>query len=119
MCCLFGLLDIKHSLSAKEKSRIMSILGTFCEARGVDATGYSYVSNRNLIIKKKAVPAHEMDFNIPRDANVIMGHTRMTTQGSATRPRNNHPFPGKLPKSQFALAHNGVLTNDKALRKSE
>jgi len=65
MCALLGLLDIKHTLSAKEKSRIMSILGTFCEARGVDATGYSYASNRNLIIKKKAVPAHEMTFNIP------------------------------------------------------
>lgn len=119
MCCLFGLLDIKHNLSSKEKNRILSILGTFCEARGVDATGYSYVSNRNLIIKKKAVPAHKMDFNIPRDTYVIMGHTRMTTQGSAARQRNNHSFLGKLPKSQFALAHNGVLSNDKLLRKSE
>lgn len=119
MCALFGLLDIKHTVSAKEKSRILSILGTFCEARGVDATGYSYVSNRKLIIKKKAVPAHDMDFNIPRDAYAIMGHTRMTTQGSAARQRNNHPFLGKLPKSQFALAHNGVLTNDQLLRKSE
>lgn len=119
MCCLFGLLDIKHNLSSREKQHILSILGTICEARGIDATGYSYVSNRNLIIKKKAVPAHEMPFNIPKDAYVIMGHTRMTTQGSAARQRNNHPFLGKLPKSQFALAHNGVLTNDKLLRKTE
>lgn len=117
MCCLFGLLDIKHNLSSREKKRILSILGTFCEARGVDATGYSYVSNRSLIIKKKAVPAHEMRFRIPRDAHVIMGHTRMTTQGSATKHENNHPFPGM--KGKFALAHNGVLTNDKSLRKSE
>ena len=98
---------------------MLSILGTVCEARGVDATGYSYVSDRNLIIKKKAVPAHEMIFSIPKDAYVIMGHTRMTTQGSAARHRNNHPFLGKLPKTQFALAHNGVLSNDKILRKTE
>ena len=119
MCCLFGLLDIGHSLSSGEKNHILSILGTICEARGIDATGYSYVSNRNLIIKKKAVPAHEMTFKTPKDAYVIMGHTRMTSQGSANRQRNNHPFLGKLPKSQFALAHNGVLTNDKELRRSE
>lgn len=119
MCCLFGLLDIKHTLSSKEKNWMLSILGTVCEARGIDATGYSYISNRNLIIKKKAVPAHEMTFNIPRDAYAIMGHTRMTTQGSAARQRNNHPFLGKLPKTQFALAHNGVISNDKILRKSE
>lgn len=119
MCCLFGLLDIKYTLSSREKEWMLSVLGTFCEARGVDATGYSYVSNRNLVIKKKAVPAHEMAFNIPEDAYVIMGHTRMTTQGSAVRQRNNHPFLGKLPKSQFALAHNGVLSNDKVLKKTE
>ena len=53
MCCLFGLLDIKHTLSSKEKNWIMSILGTVCEARGVDATGYSYISNSNLIIKRR------------------------------------------------------------------
>lgn len=119
MCCLFGLLDVRHNLSSKEKNKILSTLGSFCEARGVDATGYSYVSNRNLIIKKKAVPAHEMTFHIPRDAYTIMGHTRMTTQGSAARQRNNHPFLGKLPKTQFALAHNGVLSNDEILRKAE
>ena len=43
MCCLFGLLDIKHNLSSREKQHILSILGTICEARGIDATGYSYV----------------------------------------------------------------------------
>jgi glutamine phosphoribosylpyrophosphate amidotransferase len=60
-----------------------------------------------------------MAFNIPRDAYAIMGHTRMTTQGSASRQRNNHPFLGKLEKTQFALAHNGVLSNDEILRKVE
>ena len=103
MCCLFGLLDIKHRLSSREKNQILSVLGTFCEARGIDATGYAYVFGRNLIIKKKAVPAHEMTFNIPKDAYTIMGHTRMTTQGSAARQRNNHPFLGKLPKQQHIM----------------
>lgn len=123
MCCLFGLLDIKHNLSSKEKNRILSTLGIFCEARGVDATGYSYVSNRNLVIKKKAVPAHQMIFNIPSKAYVVMAHTRMTTQGNAQAKGgiNNHPFLGKLQRNhyQFALAHNGVLSNDKTLRNSE
>ena len=46
-----------------------------------------------------------------------MGHTRMTTQGSAHRNRNNHPFPGRACGLSFALAHNGVLHNDRALRR--
>ena len=45
-----------------------------------------------------------------------MGHTRMATQGSARKRKNNHPFPGEAGGRQFALAHNGVLYNDKQLR---
>lgn len=43
----------------------------------------------------------------------------MTTQGAATHQRNNHPFLGKLPHTQFALAHNGILTNDRQLHLKE
>ena len=46
-----------------------------------------------------------------------MGHTRMATQGSALKRKNNHPFAGKARREGFALAHNGVLHNDKVLRR--
>lgn len=45
-----------------------------------------------------------------------MGHTRMTTQGSEKKNRNNYPFRGNAGGAAFALAHNGVLYNDAALR---
>ena len=48
-----------------------------------------------------------------------MGHTRMTTQGSAKRNYNNHPFRGRIRNNDFALAHNGVLQNDISLRKKK
>ena len=43
--------------------------------------------------------------------------TRMATQGSELVNINNHPFPGMAGQTHFSLAHNGVLTNDKTLRK--
>jgi predicted glutamine amidotransferase len=46
----------------------------------------------------------------------VMGHTRMTTQGNKKQNYNNHPFAGHADK-EFAFAHNGVLWNDKELRK--
>ena len=46
-----------------------------------------------------------------------MGHTRMTTQGSEKQNQNNHPFLGKAGTTSFALAHNGVLHNDRELRR--
>ena len=47
-----------------------------------------------------------------------MGHTRHTTQGNEKRNYNNHPFMGKCKNTKFALAHNGILFNDKELRKT-
>lgn len=118
MCCLFGLVDYHHHLSGRQKGRILSILSTACEARGTDATGIAYLSAGKLHIYKKPVPAHRLKLFIPNDAHVIMGHTRMTTQGSERRNYNNHPFHGKADGHPFALAHNGVLYNDTILRKS-
>ena len=118
MCCLFGLIDVKHQLSGAEKNRIISILAEASEARGADATGYACNSHGKLIIEKQPLPAFRMKFRIPKDAYVVMGHTRMTTQGDAQKNRNNHPFFGKVNDTPFALAHNGVLNNDTVLRKN-
>ena len=43
----------------------------------------------------------------------------MTTQGKAKYNRNNHPFTGNVPGTRFALAHNGVLYNDRTLRREK
>lgn len=117
MCCLFGLADYGHSLSGKQKARLLSILGKECEMRGTDATGYAYNSGGRLNIYKRPLPAHKMHLFVPGDAAVVMGHTRMTTQGSEKHNHNNHPFPGETDGGKFALAHNGILYNDSALRK--
>ena len=60
-----------------------------------------------------------MKIHLPHNVNVVMGHTRMTTQGNAQFNQNNHPFLGHIDGSGFALAHNGVLWNDKELRVTE
>lgn len=117
MCCLFGLIDHGHSLTGREKNHMLSVLASTCEVRGTDATGIAYNVGETLQIYKRPVPAHRMRFRVPDTAWVILGHTRMTTQGSAKRNYNNHPFLGVAGKDVFALAHNGMLHNDITLRK--
>lgn len=116
MCCLFGIVDYSHNMTVRQKNRLLSALGTAAEARGTDATGIAYHSAGKLRVYKRPWPAHCMHFSVPGDAYVIMGHTRMTTQGSAKRNYNNHPFLGSTDAGPFALAHNGVLWNDGWLR---
>lgn len=119
MCCLFGIVDYGHSFNGRQKTRILSILSIECEERGIDATGVAYNSGGRLRVYKRPLPAHKFRLTLPSDASVIMGHTRMTTQGSAKKNYNNHPFLGTAGNTSFALAHNGVLYNDHTLRKRQ
>lgn len=119
MCCLFGVYDYGGSLSQKDKQKLIQHLSIACEVRGIDATGVAYNSGGHLRIYKRPLPAHFMRIRIPEDAKVITGHTRMTTQGSEIKNCNNHPFFGRVGSTKFALAHNGVLYNDRILRKTE
>lgn len=119
MCCLFGLMDYGHRLTGKQKGRIFRSLSIQSEERGTDATGVAYNSRGKLHIYKRPLPAHKLHLMIPNDATAVMGHTRMTTQGSEKRNYNNHPFLGVIGGERFALAHNGVLWNDKQLRNNQ
>lgn len=118
MCCLFGIYDYGHSLTAAQKKRLVSALAVASEDRGTDATGIAYNHNGHLTVYKRPYPAHLMRFKLPDDALCVMGHTRMTTQGDEKHNYNNHPFEGTA-GIPFALAHNGVLYNDLTLRKDK
>lgn len=118
MCCLFGVLDYNHSFNKRQMNRLLTVLSTACEARGTDATGIAYNYNGKLRIYKRPLPAHIMRYSVPEDVRVVMGHTRMATQGSEKLNFNNHPFYGRANVS-FALAHNGVIYNDKRIRATE
>ena len=116
MCCLFGFVDYGHTLSRNQRMKLLMALSTASEARGTDATGIAYNLDGKQIIYKRPLPAHLMWYRVPVSPTIIMGHTRMTTQGSEKNNQNNHPFTGKTGDAMFSLAHNGVLVNDKLLR---
>ena len=117
MRCLFGFIDYAGALSVTQKSRLIRELSIAAEVRGTDATGIAYNTSRGLQIYKRPLAAHRLHLRIPAEAHVVMGHTRMTTQGSAKKNYNNHPFFGCVKGKRFALAHNGVIWNDLELRR--
>ena len=119
MCCLFGLIDTAQYFTRQQKNDILHALAAASEARGQDATGVAYCHNGALMVRKRPVPGHVFPLQIPYDAAVVMGHTRLTTQGSEKKNYNNHPFLASAGTGRFALAHNGVIRNDRLLRKQE
>ena len=117
MCGLFGVVNYGgHSVEAVEN--MVYLLGTSSEIRGTDASGISYynTTKEHLSIVRAPIKFSNMDvrkYNFGLSP-VIMGHTRFTTQGLASKNENNHPFPSKFGK--FTMAHNGVLSNDDILK---
>ena len=118
MCAIFGVLDYQGKLTLPQRTGLFRALADAAQARGTDASGLAYVHNGVVQIQKAPRPACKMRWRIPPQARYLMGHTRMTTQGAASRNYNNHPFPGRAGSQPFALAHNGVIYNDVELRKA-
>ncbi|MBQ6211321.1 MAG: class II glutamine amidotransferase [Ruminococcus sp.] len=119
MCSLFGWLEYQGIVPYRIKKKLTQALANAAEERGTDAAGISYVHGNDVVIFKRPKPAHKLHFSIPEGTSAVMGHTRMTTQGDEKHNYNNHPFPGFAGDTAFAFAHNGVLWNDKELRKEK
>ena len=116
MCAVFGYLDYKGKVSNAILKKLIQNLSIAAEVRGTDATGISYVNHGKVVTFKKAKPAHKVKLYFPRNTRAVVGHTRMTTQGSEKYNYNNHPFEGHCDTETFAFAHNGVLYNDAELK---
>ena len=109
-------MDYGHQLSPKVLQKLVQALANASEVRGNHASGIAYNQGDHLTIYKRSKPAHKLKFRLPDGTSAVMGHTRFTTQGSEKQNYNNHPFRGNA-GTDFALAHNGVLYNDKQLRR--
>ena len=117
MCCLFGFYNYSGQ-SIKNISALTNSLARQATQRGTDAAGIAYVNKDKISINKEGKSASLITFKHPDNSVCVSGHTRHSTQGSHAKNFNNHPFSGKCSNANFALAHNGVLSNDRELRKT-
>ena len=118
MCALFGWLDYRGIVPYRVLRKLTQALANAAEERGTDAAGISYINGGRVTIFKRPKAAHKLHFNAPDGTKAVMGHTRFATQGDKKQNYNNHPFAGHADK-EFAFAHNGVLWNDKELRRDK
>ena len=116
MCGIFGFINYGTE-DIKGLSDLTNALAQESAIRGTDATGIAYNCSNKLNVYKQSKSAYEINFDHTDDIRAIMGHTRHSTQGSEKKKYNNHPFFGKCGNTKFALAHNGIISNDNILRR--
>jgi hypothetical protein len=83
------------------------------EHRGTDATGILTVTEggHNVALKKDDIPASgfvQLRDWLPKGLKMVLGHTRLATQGLPKDMENNHPVQYR---TCFAT-HNGMIYND-------
>ena len=116
MCGLYGFVNYSGN-KIKNLSDLTNALAEQSAVRGTDATGIAFCGNTGVKVVKESKPAYKIELKHSDEIRSLIGHTRHSTQGSEKRNYNNHPFWGKCKNTKFALAHNGVLSNDTELRK--
>ena len=102
--------------SNKNARHLAHHLLTQIESRGSHASGFAYITEDAKVgIYKNPTPGSQLSLHeLPRDARTVILHTRYATQGAVEDNRNNHPVISTDRK--VALVHNGVISNDAALR---
>ena len=117
MCGVFGFISYGNRI--KNTKKLAQELAWASTERGMDATGVAYIHKGKIHIEKQGINAFDFDFykTIKDNPQVLLGHVRKTTQGSAKKNQNNHPFYINTKNGkQFAFAHNGSIFNDYELR---
>jgi len=122
MCAILGYYNLdEKTRKSDEFKNCLTKLFLNSEERGTDASGFAYVRNGKIKKYKKDLPANKLVESEPFEKllnnlpKILIGHCRLTTQGTEKNNTNNHPLFDK--PSGTALVHNGVINNDDELFK--
>jgi glucosamine 6-phosphate synthetase-like amidotransferase/phosphosugar isomerase protein len=138
MCSICGIAFQKDNniYDSMMVRKILSNLLVNCQARGSQATGVAFASDKNIVVVKNNVSAKKFvetrefrracmrylylpEFsreNMPVEESLpiqVIGHCRAPTKGTPLNNANNHP----IVTSSLVGVHNGSISNDDALFK--
>ena len=119
MCCVW-ILGLQGKISNAVLKKLVHYLSVAAEVRGTDATGNCLRPERQHgHLRKSPSRLTRSSSSFPGTRERSSGTPGSRHKGSEKRNCNNHPFEGHCGKEAFALAHNGVLYNDKELRREQ
>ena len=111
MCGIIGFLTDKPS---EDNYKMLGDLLYISSARGTDATGIAIVEDKKIKVVKEDIPADKFIkkyyLGLKKEiskASIVIGHTRLATQGHQRDNNNNHPIIGK----KYVMVHNGTCSS--------
>lgn len=129
MCGIFGVLDQDGNiLTNSDRSSLLDNFYRLSESRGKEAAGIAFIDDSSIKYLKHNIRGNEFrklplvksaleqrDDLSESHPFVLMGHTRMVTNGDASSVENNQP----VVRDGLACIHNGIITNDSKIWSEE
>lgn len=111
MCGIIGFVTDKPT---EDNYKMLGDLLYISSARGTDATGIAIIEGKKIKVVKEDIPSDkfikkhyiELKKEISK-ASIVIGHTRLATQGHQRDNNNNHPIIGK----KYVMVHNGTCSS--------
>jgi predicted glutamine amidotransferase len=111
MCGILGFLTDQPS---EENYKLLGDLLNISADRGTDATGIAIVEDKKIRVIKEDMPSDKFIkkhyIGLKKEiskASIVIGHTRLATQGHQRDNNNNHPIIGK----KYVMVHNGTCSS--------
>jgi hypothetical protein len=123
MCGIFGLvLRSDARFDRKQVPKLITRFYALAESRGKEAAGLAVVLRDRIEVVKRPVRARRflrdpetravlravVEATAADDPLIVLGHTRMVTNGSPDNPDNNQP----VIRDDLIGLHNGIVVND-------
>lgn len=118
MCGIFGfVLQRPDIIDQSDMQRLVKLLFTHSETRGKESSGIAVGTENEFGILKRNIrgkkfgqlPALQTLLNsLNNKPGILIGHTRMVTNGDAADVNNNQP----VVRDQLVCIHNGIIVND-------
>jgi len=122
MCGIFGWIsNASSNVSKQEYIKGLEELFLLSESRGKEASGVCFASANEVSVYKECIRAKQLIHTEEyrriinkihdQQSHLIMGHARMVTNGSKSKPENNQP----VVRGDLICIHNGIIVNDKEI----
>lgn len=120
MCGIWGIVNRGAAISQQQIEKIIKELFILSETRGKEASGFAFKTGKNIHIMKRDIEAsklirsneykkmiHKCFSECTTKDFMIIGHSRLVTNGTAHDDENNQP----IYVNDLVTVHNGIIVN--------